>query len=51
MLLYLNNRTFCDDGTTEAFLNSGMDVGVQVVLVQELDPGKGACAFNEDNII
>ena len=45
MLLYLNNATFGDGGATAQLVSEAMDSGATVVLVQELDPTRGACAF------
>ena len=45
MLLYLNAATFCDGGGTATLVCAAMDAGVNVVLVQELDAARGACAF------
>jgi hypothetical protein len=45
VLLYLNDRTFGDGGATAQLVRDAMDAGVTMVLVQELDPGLGACAF------
>ena len=45
MLLYLNATTFCDGGGTAKLVCAAMDEGVTMVLVQELDTARGACAF------
>ena len=45
MLLYLNARTFTDDGVTGRSVFQAMQQRVSIVLVQEMDPEKGACAF------
>jgi hypothetical protein len=46
MLLYLNRSTFLrDGGATADLVRAAMDAGVSMVLVQELNPELGACAF------
>lgn len=45
-LLYLNEKVFVDDdGATGRTVLAALRSGVQLVLVQEMDPARGACAF------
>ena len=45
MLLYLNDTTFCDRGATAGLVREAQDAGITMVLVQEMNPTRGACAF------
>ena len=46
MLLYLSGSVFSDGSDqTAQLVRDALDADVAMVLVQELDPGRGACAF------
>ena len=45
MLVYLNDRVFCDQGKTAAMVRAAIWQRLPLILVHEQDPGRGACAF------
>ena len=48
ILLYLNKELFQDkDGIVHQFVRRALNIGMVVVLVQEMDATKGHCEFNQ----